>query len=179
MKNNVTPIETVDFRAKQFAEARRILNERVTACKAERDAVMRRHLRGIKGAATACAQYQAELRQELEAHPELFVKPRTITLHGIKVGFQKGKGRIEWADPAKVVELIRRHLGEEGAGLIKVTETPIREALLALDLATLKKIGCTVVETGDQVVIKDTEDAVDKLVARLLADAGEEAEAAS
>lgn len=176
MSTTVTPIETVEFHAKQFAAARRILNERVQACKAERDAIMRRHLRGIKGAAAACAQYQAELRAAIEAHPDLFVKPRTVTLHGIKVGYQKGKGRIEWADTAKVVELIRRHLGPEAAALIKVSETPIREALLTLDLAALKKIGCTVVETGDQIVIKDTADAVDKLVARLLADGEEEAE---
>jgi hypothetical protein len=172
--DNTTVLTTIDFRAKQLADARAILGNRVKNLQAEIDRLRKRHLSGIIDAAGSVGQYQSALRQEIEQHPELFEKPRTITLHGIKVGFQKGKGKIVYLDAAKVCELIRTKLPHEADSLIKVTETPIKEALLNLDIATLKKLGCTVEDTGDQVVIKDAAGEIDKLVQRFLDEAAKD-----
>lgn len=168
---NPTPTDLLDHTALNFSKARRQLAERVAECKAEQDALVRRHLRGIRAAASQAAQAEAQLRAHIEAHAELFVKPRTITLHGIKLGYQKGKGRITIADEGKTCDLIRKHLPDEADALIVVTEAPLKTALVNLDVATLRKLGCTVTGTDDQVVIKDTASEVDKLVAQLLATA--------
>ena len=37
----------------------------------------------------------ADLHQAIQDSPELFIKPRTVIFHGIKIGLQKGKGKIE------------------------------------------------------------------------------------
>lgn len=167
-----TPLANIEFRAKQYADALSALSTRVQALQAEMDRVRKRHLNGIIEAAGTAGEYQAALRQEVEQHPELFVKPRTVVIHGIQVGFQKGKGKLTWDDDQKVVTLIRKHCPEDQAAvLICTVEKPAKNALLALDAATLKKIGCTIEDAGDQVVVKDTAGDTYKLVQRFLDEA--------
>ena len=50
-------------------------------------------------------------------------------------------------------------------------EEPIRKALSELTVTELKRLGVTVEEADDQVVIKPTDSEVDKLVGKLLEDA--------
>lgn len=168
---NPTPINLLDHTTRNYAAARATLAERVQRHADECAAITRRLLGGIKTAAADAASAEADLRYQIEAHTELFTKPRTITLHGVKIGYAKGKGRIDYADGAKVCDLIRKHLPDEAEALIVVTEAPLKTALVNLDVATLRKLGCTVTGTDDQVVIKDTASEVDKLVAQLLATA--------
>lgn len=177
-----TPLHNIEFRARQLADARTILDARVRTAQAEINRIVARHMAGILAAKDTFKQAETGLRLEVEQHPEIFEKPRTIVLHGIKVGYQKGKGKLVFADGAKVCELIRTKLPNEADSLIKVTETPITAALLNLDAATLKKLGCTIEDTGDQVVIKAVDGDVEKLLKRFLDEAadktGGEAEAA-
>ena len=168
-------LSTIDFRARQYAEARAILGNRVQTLQAEIDRLRRRHLQGIINAAGSVGEYQAALRTEVEQHPELFEKPRTVVLHGVKVGFQKGKGKIVWDNDEKVIALIRKHCTEEQAELLIATvEKPSKDALLALDVGTLKKLGVTIEEAGDQVVIKDAAGDLDKLLQRFLDESAKE-----
>lgn len=167
----ITPTDLIDHTAQNYAAARKLLATRVETCKAEQDAVIKRHLGAIRDAAGLAAQAEAQLRQHIEANPDMFIKPRTMTLHGVKLGYQKGKGRIEFSDPARVCELIRKHLPDEADALILITETPVKPALVNLDVGTLRKIGCTVTGTEDTVLIKDSAAEVDRIVARLLEDA--------
>ena len=111
------------------------------------------------------------LKVAIESAPELFVKPRTLVIAGVRIGIQKGKGQIVYGDADQVVKLIRKHFPEQADALIAVKETPVKKALANLSVAELKRIGVTVEETGDQVVIKPTDSEVDKLVAALLREA--------
>jgi hypothetical protein len=82
----------------------------------------------------------------------------------------KAKGKITWADDDQVVKLIKKHLPDQADILIKTTEKPIRDTLQGLTAAELKRIGVTVDETGDVVVIKSTDSEIDKFVEALLKD---------
>lgn len=93
----------------------------------------------------------------------------------MKVGYQKGKGTISFEDADSVVARIKKHLPDQADVLIKLKETPVKDALAQLSAADLKKIGVTVSEAGDQVVIKPVDSEVDKMVDALLKDVGEEA----
>ncbi len=114
------------------------------------------------------------LRTLIGKAPELFVKPKSMTINGIKLGYQKGKGKIEWEDPDQVVRLIKKHFPEQADVLITTTEKPIKDALNGLTAAELKKLGISVVEGGEAIFIKPTDSAVDKLVDALLKEATEE-----
>ena len=171
----LTAIRELDHISRNYAKARTILADRKAAHDDEAKVVARRHHRGIKNAALLCAEHQKQLEAIIEAHPKLFVKPRTMTLHGIKLGLKKGKGKTDWLPDAKVCELIRKHLPEQSEQLIQTIESPIKAALLKLDAKTLQKLGYSVSDTGDQIVIKTTVDDLDKFIEAILTAAKEEA----
>jgi hypothetical protein len=167
----------VETHAKAFAEARGKVAEIVTELNDGIEALKRDHMGALKRAINRAAEKHEQLKAVIEGAPELFAKPRTVIFHGVKVGYQKGKGGIAFDDAEQVIKLIRRHLPDVADALIAVKESPAKDALAQLSVAELKKIGCTVVDAGDAVVIRPTDSDVDKLVDALLKDATE-AEAA-
>lgn len=174
----MTQLTDIDQRAKAFAEARAevagivsYLNEAIAELKAER-------MPELKKSIARVAERHDRLKSIIDANPQLFVKPKTVVMHGVKVGYAKGKGGITFDNAEQVVKLIKKHLPEQADVLIITKETPAKDALANLTAQDLKKIGCTVVNSGDQVVIKPADSEVDKLVDTLIKGATEtEAEA--
>ncbi len=157
-----------------FAGARKDLAAEVEQLEAEIESLKRKRMPRLKQLVARAADHYAVLEAAIAASPHLFEKPKTQTFAGIKVGFRKGSGGIDWADDARVVALIKKHFSKaEAELLIKTTEKPIAKALADLDLADLKRIGCTVEATGEVVFIKPTDSAVDKVVNALLKEATE------
>lgn len=123
------------------------------------------------------AQFKAAaeaLQQAVAESPEHFVKPRSVILHGIKAGYQKGKGKLEWDDDARVCRLIRKHYPEQAELLIKVTETPVKAALNELPAGDLRKLGIEVEDTGDVPFVKLADSDIAKMIRALLKDKGGE-----
>ena len=98
----------IESKTKEFADARAKLAVIVTALNDSMEALKRQYMADLKRAVAATAKRQDELKGLLEASPELFAKPRSVIFHGIKVGYAKGKGKIEFTDPEQVVKLIKK-----------------------------------------------------------------------
>jgi hypothetical protein len=169
-------LNEIERSAKKYAEAREHLASIVAAMNEGIEAIKRDNMKRLKKAVAEAANHHDALKALIEQAPQLFVKPRSITLNGIKLGFQKGKGKIKWDDPEQVVRLIKKHFPEQADVLIATTEKPVKEALNGLTAAELKKIGISVTEGGDAVFIKPADSAVDKMVDALLKDATAEVE---
>jgi hypothetical protein len=122
----------------------------------------------LRAAIDAAASEWQHLEQLLRAHPELFQRPRSLEAHGIKFGWQKGKGSLGITDPDRTVRLIRKHLPDQADVLIATKEVPAKDALAQLSAADLKRLGVEVKDAGDQVFIKPVETGVDKLVKALV-----------
>ncbi len=152
-----------------YAKARSELAERVSALEAELSAAKRRHIRGIKTAAARATDLQAQLHSAIAGAPEFFEEPRTQTFSGIKVGYQKGKGKLDWDDDAKVCAKIRKLCSPTQAeALIRIEEHPNAEVLKSWSASELAKFGIRIEGTGDQIVIKASDSEIDKLVASIL-----------
>ena len=164
-------LSDIEQRARAYADARAELAERVQALQDEIETAKRRKLRGIKSAVARTAEAHDALHAAVADSPEVFLKPRTKVLSGIRIGFAKQKGRLIIDDPAKTMQLIRRHFPDCEEALIKVAESPVRKALETLSGAALKKINVLVEDSGDKIVIKPVDSEVDKLVAALVAEA--------
>jgi hypothetical protein len=164
----------IDAQAKTLADARSVLSERVADLQQEMEATKRRRLPGIKSAVAAAVEAKSTLEASIAHAPGLFEDPRTLVCHGIRVGYMKGKGKIEWADEKSVVARIKQHFPDQAKVLIKIVEKVQKKALAGLSTADLKRIGCTVGEVGDVVYIKPVDDEVDKLVAKLLDEEAED-----
>ncbi|HSV93121.1 MAG TPA: hypothetical protein VLH81_08590 [Desulfobacterales bacterium] len=161
-------IAEIDVRAKALADARSLLNDRVTTLQDELGTLRNRKLPGIKSAVAAAKEAESSLEQAIVAAPDLFAVTRTIVVHGLRVGFAKGRGKIEWADEKSVVEKIKKLFPDQAAVLVKTVETVRKKALGGLKTDELKRLGCVVREAGDHVYIAPVDDQVEKLVKRLL-----------
>jgi hypothetical protein len=166
----------IETTCKVYNEARTLLAERVAVMKDGIDALHRTHLPGIKRALQKVAEIDARGKALVVQHPELFTKPKTLVLHGTKVGFAKGRGKIKFDKPELVVKRIKAQFPDQAKLLIHLEEKPNKEALTKMQAADLRKLGCTITEAGDQPVMQGVDTAVDKLVAALVKDLVEEAD---
>ena len=167
----LTDIET---KTTHYARQRESLAAAVTELNDAIESLKRKHIGVIKRRVAVAAEAHNELSDVIKSAPHLFEKPRSVIIAGIKVGYQKGKGVLTWTNGDRVCELIEKHFPEEYETLVKVSMTPVKGALAQKSAADLRRIGVTVEDTGDQVLIKPTDTAVDKLVSALLAEAADE-----
>ena len=161
-------MQQIEQQTKHYATARQDLRDRVLALEDAVNKLKKKELPGIKRAVEDAAHCQEKLRSMIADSPDLFKRPRSIIIYGIKVGFQKAKGTLSWADDSAVVKAIKRLFPDGWDGYVKVTEKPLKEPLATLPANDLKKLGITVSQDTDEVLIKSTENDIDKLVTALL-----------
>jgi phage host-nuclease inhibitor protein Gam len=165
-------LNRIEKRAREYADIRAELATLVTALQEKIEALTREKLPVLKRLAARAAERHAELEAAVLAAPQLFEKPRTAVFHGIKVGFRKNEGRIEFEDADALVERIQE-LMEEPEHYLRTVITPDKEALATLPGHDLKRLGCRLVETTDAVVIKPVAGDLEKQITALLKDAME------
>jgi hypothetical protein len=163
-------IADIEALTRRYAEARSALAERVQELEDEVTRLRRARLPAIRRALADAQARRDGLAAAVAEAPELFERPKTVIFHGIRVGYQKGRGTITWEDDARVCALIRRHFPDQAESLIKVIERPLKTALAQLSTADLKRIGVQVVETGEEIVIRPVDSELDRMIERLLAD---------
>ena len=173
----MTDLKDIETLTREYADEYQELAADVEALESQIRALKKKALPGIKRAAERAAVAKEKLKAAIEAAPQLFEKPRTRLFHGVKVGLNKAVGTIEWSDADRVRTLIERHMPEKLDVLCKVTYRPLKAAIAQLPAADIKRIGCTIVETGDQVVVKIADSDIEKLVDALFKD--EESERAA
>ena len=166
----------IEAAARSFSEKRRTLSDVCAGFQRDLEETKRRHLEALKLAVAKAKSEHAALCSLIAASPELFKKPRSVVLHGVKLGFEKGKGKLTIEDALKTIRLIRKHFPEQADVLIKTDEKPVKKALAQLAVDDLKKLAVLVESTGDVVFAKDTAADVDKLVSAFLKDDVEDEE---
>lgn len=158
--------------AMKMAAARDALAGTYMECQEETDAIHKQYVKRIVREVKAFQAASEEMSRAVAESPGLFVKPKSVILFGIKAGFQKGKGKLEWEDDEQVCKLIRKHQPDLAAVLIKTTETPVKGALNELAAVDLRKLGIVVEETGDVPFVKLADTEIAKTIKALLKDKG-------
>ncbi len=170
----MTTMAEIEERARIYANERVELIEEMKTLDAEISALKEQRLGSIRYLAEQAANSKAALDAAIDSAPTLFARPRTKVFHGIRVGFAKAKGKIKFEDAETVVRLIRKHFPKKVDELVKTVDQPVKATLSLMSAAELKRLGVTVEETGDEVVIKPTDSEIDKLVDALLTSADDE-----
>ena len=123
-------MKEIEASTKVYAEARTKLAEVVTTLQDGLEALKKDNLPRIRRQVQRLAELEAQLKALIDQAPDLFVKPKTVVLHGVKVGFEKGKGAILFDDEDKVVQLIEKRLPDLVEQLVKTTKKPLKGCLL-------------------------------------------------
>jgi len=149
------------------------LEDLVAALEADMELVRRQHIAALKRQAAVVANREAELHSAIERSPQLFIKPRTFTINGVKIGLTNTPGVLTWDDDATVVANIHEHRPKEFALLVATTYEPRKTAIKALPEPEQKKLGCRIEGEGDVVVLKrvagDVEKLINKVIEKLVA----------
>lgn len=156
--------------AKEASEAFDQANARISDFDAEVAALKRRRLVGIRNAIAKAIETRAALREAVAENPDLFNRPKSRTIHGMRFGWEKGKGKITYTDPEGVCRLIKRHFPDQVEVLIKTTEKPVKKALQQLPTRDLKRVGCEVQETDDAPFVRMVDSELEKFLNNQLDD---------
>ena len=167
----MTTLQDIEARAKKLAEHHDALDALVGELQDELTRIKRARLPAIKRRLRLVAEDKAALAELLQDGKALFAKPRTRIFHGVKLGWEKGKGAVLIADAKRTVELITRHFPEHLEELAPAKRAPSKEAIAKLLPRELTRIGCTLGNANDFLVLRFVDDEVDKLVDALLNDA--------
>lgn len=137
--------------------------------------IKRQHLPKLRRALADVADAEAALRDAVRTSPaELWRRTRTRVIHGVKVGWSKSRGKVTFDDEAKVVERMRRLLpAEQVALLVRVRESVHKPAVYDLTASDLRRLGISVEDDCDQVVVRDIESELDRALEALLLDISE------
>jgi hypothetical protein len=171
--NKMNTLQEIEKLAQTFSEEHTALSAIVADIEAEHDATKRKYITALRKVVGRAKEAKARLSTAVESAPALFVKPRTQIFHGIKVGFVKGKGKLEIEDEDVTIARLKKLFAESAPGYLRIVEELNKEALALLPAADLKKLGVTVTDTGDTVVVKPVDGAVEKIVTALLKDSDE------
>ncbi len=169
--NQDDPLRTIDLLAEDYRAARTRLADLIAALQDEIEAAKRRRLPEIRATVAQVADARAALEQAVADSPrELWSRPRTRTLHGVRVGWATQKGRLVWDDTADLVQAVRRRLPDRADELIRTREEPVRTALARLDPKTLAQLGVRIEGAGDTIIVRDAIGELDRLIDALLGD---------
>ena len=168
------PAESMRRLAADYAACRDRLAALVQAVREQVSTIERGATPEILKAARKIAALHNDLQAAITAHPECFVRPRTMVVDGLKFGLQKQKGRISWEDDRALCERIMK-LTESGAiepqqaeTLIEYRPRPVAAALEQLDAKTLKRLCVTVTLDSDAPLIKTVDSDIEKIVTQMV-----------
>lgn len=170
MSTETVTIETIEARAKALAASRAELAERLQVLKDELEVAKRRRIQGVKNSLDRMLGDLSELEAAVIVGKALFDKPKTRVLHGIKVGYRKQPGQIQFENETDLLATIHRLYGEDAHQLINTKESVSKSALADLPAKDLKKLGVTLTDDTDVVTIKPADSDLDKLISALIGD---------
>lgn len=166
----MTTLQDIEKSCTKLSKARTALALKLANLNAEVDGVRQKHIAGIRSGMERVEQLTAETRALVEGAPNLFEKPKSTVLAGIKVGFQQGKERVEIPDVERTLARIEQLLPDSVGDYVQVERSPIRAALKQLPAAMLKRLHVTVVPGTDDPFVKPQDTDVEKLYQRLVAE---------
>ena len=159
----------IDAAAAEVAEAHQALQKIASEAGAELNATRQKH---VAPARAAFAKYKAKkkiLETLIDRRRDLFERPKTRVLHGIKLGVKKDRGSLRFdCDDDVMVARIRAVMGERAGDFIVTTEKPVKSALTNQDEETLRKLGAELQEDVDKVHVKPAANDVEKTVQTFL-----------
>ena len=167
-------MDVIEQHACDYADARDAVVGVVENLQDELEKVRRKYMPALKEAIGKTAEHHAQLKHAIGARPDLFVKPKTQVVAGIRLGYRKEKGKVQINDEEAVIKRIRKLLPEEQAELlIRTRESVDKNAVADLSVGDLKRLGIPIADDEEIVYIKPTDGTIDTLVKKLLADAEE------
>ena len=160
-------MEDIVTLARTFAAARAMTEALAEEIKALQRKALGGRLRALRNRIAEQSASEDALRAAILARSDVFVRPRTIAVDGIRFGLRKQPGTISLADEARTIRRLRARFSDRAEALIRVKETLDRAALRKLPAGELAQLGITIAKASDEVTIVAAQGDLDRVVAAL------------
>ncbi len=162
-------MDEIEALASEYARKRDALRDKVQQAQADVEAVKRRHHTVLRRRIDAAKNAHADLLEAVKESPQMFRRPKTRMLHGIRVGWKKQPGKIEIEDAEVTIAAIKRKMDDDAVEvLIDIHERLNKRGLRNLSTRDLLRIGAVAVEAVDKPIAHAADSEVDKLVDALM-----------
>ncbi len=170
---NLKDLETA---AKEFSIKSRVLRNIKESLDAEIDEVKSKYIEELKKASSEAGEsYQMLLTLVNDSEP-LFLDKKSMSINGVKFGYQKKKGKIEIANEQATILKIQE-LFKDKADLYLTKKINIsKKALDSLTANELKKIGVNIIQDSSEAFVKLTDDEVQKMIEAMIKESAKIAE---
>lgn len=164
MKKDTEKQKDLEQLCRNYSQAHSVLARKISDVHEEIGKVKRRHLYRIKASASMAARLKSELLEYVGDHLDEFEKPRSRTFHGVKVGLQKGRGKVVCANKNFTIRAIERRHPELVDVLLKTTRTPLLRGLQQLEARQLAALGVEIVQTGSKIIVRHVDSEIEKMI---------------
>lgn len=130
-----------------------------------------RHQAQLDHTAEEEARAHAVLEAMVAGAPQLFDKPRSFAVDGVRVGYKKEPDSLDWDDDADVIARLRSLYAEHTETCIRTEETLVVDAIEQLDATAHRRLGIRRIAGADHHYITIGDSDIDKIAKTLLADA--------
>lgn len=178
-------LESIVNQTATYAATRRAALDLAGTMQAEIEAVQTKYDKQIKRAVTKMTEEHEALSSTIEASPQHFETSKSMTIDGIKIGYQIGKEKLKVADVDAAVGKLNlflviannnedQVLANKLEAAVKQKYTLIDAALKKLDTSILTSAGITLVPATNDVLIKPQDDdstkAIDNIIKIVLSE---------
>lgn len=165
MRQAEVDMTAIELTAKRLADAKRVLESELQRADQKLAKVREECGERLKAAALAVSSQEAELRDLARRAPALFQKPQSVEFDGVRVGWRKGKGRLELPAADVLIKRINAQLTlKQKQSVLKVKITVLKGPLAKLSGEILKKLGVNLTAAAQEPFVSYPKSATEKLV---------------
>lgn len=169
-------LATIEQQTRDYAAVRRAALDQAAQIQGEIDAVRERHAKALRRRVQRTTEAHEALFERIAAAPALFPEgAKSIVVDSIKVGYQKGKPKLEVKDEAATIRVLQSLMdganaayAERLATALKTTTKLVDAGLKKLTSEELLEVGVALIPAADSVLVMPQEDDATKAVDALI-----------
>lgn len=169
-------LSDIERAARDFSAKSKTLRNYHEQLNSEIDAIKSKYLEDIKIASVEAGESYQMLLTLINDASDLFKDKKSMTVSGVKFGYQKKKGKLEIVNEDATIAKLKELYGDNASLYINTKISVVKKALDNLPASDLKKLGVNIVQDTDVAFVKLTDDEVQKLIEAMIKESAKVAE---
>ena len=169
-------LSDIERAARDFSAKSKTLRNYHEQLNSEIDAIKSKYLEDIKAASIEAGESYQMLLTLINDASDLFKNKKSMTVSGVKFGYQKKKGKLEIINEDATISKLKELYGDNASLYINTKTSIVKKALDSLPASDLKKLGVNIVQDSDVAFVKLTDDEVQKLIEAMVKESAKVAE---
>lgn len=169
-------LSDIERAARDFSAKSKTLRNYHEQLNSEVDAIKSKYLEDIKAASIEAGESYQMLLTLINDASDLFKDKKSMTVSGVKFGYQKKKGKLEIINEDATIAKLKELYGDNASLYINTKTSIVKKALDSLPASDLKKLGVNIVQDSDVAFVKLTDDEVQKLIEAMVKESAKVAE---